>query len=617
MPENKEPVEIPGLEGVGRHDHLCLLYETESEILTPVVPFIQQGLALGERCIYLNSGEETLERVLKNAVLGQKHDPGALLLLPVEEGWLKGGSWDPVGVIDLLRTLCSAAAADGYRGCRIVCHMGWARLGAERLEQLPHFEQVLNRFAAENEAALLCLYRRGDFPAERLLELAKRHPHLVIDGKSCGNPLFAAPERDQQTALANRELDLFLAAVQDAANAAAERGKLRQELEQAYAALARKIYENWQEEDTLRANEKELHEKDEALLAHRRRLQTILQHLPAMLMAFDVGGHLTACNHEFERVSGFKAEEVMGKQMLELFSAEGVLRDELVAAHPQQGGDYRGREWSVRCKDGSLKNASWSNISRYVPIPGWTNWLMGLDVTPRVRAERGLRSLSDELDLRTCELEAFGYAVSHDLSGQLSKISGHCAVMEERYGVALSPQCRELLRGIHEATLDMVGRITALQRFTTLSAGEFQPEEVDLSAMVSEIAERLKGDGGQRPVTFQIEDGVTARGDRKLLRLAMEQLLENAWNYTQGVLHPVIQFGTAEVEGARSFFVSDNGPRFEQRLGSQPPVPKVGKTDRLCCGIGLATVQRIITMHKGQIWEADEADKGGTLYFRV
>ena len=616
MEESKDPVETPGLDGVERHDHLCLLYEGEAEVLTPVIPFIQKGVALGERCIYLNAGVETLERLLKNAVLGQTRDIGALKLLPVQETWLKGGSFSPSRVMATLQELCAGAAGDGFKGTRIICDMGWAGRDGQQLELLREFEQGLNRLAAQYEATLLCLYNRAAFPPERILELAKIHPHLLVGGKACGNPLFVPPDLAPPVTPGSYELDLFLGVVHMASAAATERERLRQELEQAYAALAKKIYENWQEEDTLRASEKELHEKDEALLTHKRRLQTILQHIPAMLMAFDTDGRLAACNHEFERVTGFRAEEVMGKPMLELIQVEAGMRGEVVAANPPQGGDYRGREWGIKCKDGSLRSVSWSNISRYVPIPGWVNWIIGLDVTPRVHAEIGLKCLSEEMEARTGELEAFGYAVSHDLGGQLAKIGGQCAALEDRYGTTLSAQCGEMLRGIKESTLAMVERVTALQRFSTLAAGGLQPEEVDLSAMASEIAAQLSGAGGERPVTFRIEDGVTATGDRNLLRLAMEHLLENAWHYTLGVQHPVIRFGTAQVEGERSFYVSDNGPRFTGHPGAQLPLPRQ-QVDHFDCGMGLATVQRIITLHRGRIWQADEADKGGTLYFRV
>ena len=614
MPENKDLLEKPVLEDSRRHGHLCLLYESEAEILTPVIPFVQKGVALGERCIYLNAGEEMLERVLKSAVAGQKNDIGALMLLPARETWLQDGVFEPKRIMGLLQSLCASAAGDGFKGTRIICDMGWATRKGLSGTPLAEFELGLNLFASRHEVTLLCLYNRGSFSAERLLDLARLHQQLVIGGKVCSNPYYL-PSCDPAVPRAACELDLFLAAAQAASGAANDRERLRQELEQAYAALARKIYENWQEEDTLRASEKELLEKDEALLEHRRRLQTILQHLPAMLMAFDSGNCLAACNHEFERVTGFKAEEVMGKPLLELIEVQGEGRDEVVSAHPPEGGNYRGMQWSIRCKDGSLRSVSWSNFSRYVPISGWPNWIMGLDVTSRIDAESGLRALGDELNLRTSELEALGYAVSHDLSSQLAKINGNCTVMRDLYGDTLAPPCQEILKEIHQATLDMAGQITALQKFATLAAGELRPEQVDLSAIAAEIATRLGGGGGERRVTFSIEKGVTVTGDKNLLCFAMEQLLENAWNSTCGVPHPKISFGTAQVEGEKGLFVSDNGPRSGER--QEPRRESTTGGTGLCCGIGLATVQRIISLHRGRIWAADEAGRGATFYFRV
>ena len=181
--------------------------------------------------------------------------------------------------------------------------------------------------------------------------------------------------------------------------------------------------------------------------------------------------------------------------------------------------------------------------------------------------------------------------------------------------MALPPPSREILGEIRQARLDMSGRITALQRFTTHAAGELRPERVDLSAIATEIAARLE-EGGERQVTFSIEEGVTATGDEKLLRFAMEQLLENAWNCTSGVRHPMIRFGTAQVAGERSFFVSDNGPRHGVYPQAQPE-PGYGGGSGLGSGIGLATVQRIISLHRGRIWAADGAGRGATLYFQV
>src|SRR6185369_7192103 len=270
-----------------------------------------------------------------------------LKLLSARETWLKGGSFDAGRVLGLLRSLCTASLEDGFKGSRIVCDMRWAGREAMKATLLQEWELALHRFVERHEVTLLCLYRKESLPAELTLELARLHPSLIIGERVCRNAFYLAADPAAAPPPAGDELDLFLSALHTCAVAVAERDRLRQELEQAYAALARKIYENWQEEDTLRASERELLEKDEALLEQRRRLQTILQHLPAMLVAFDIGNRLTACNHEFERLTGYKAEEVMGKPLLDLIEVEEGERQEIVLAHPPEGGDYRGIQWSV------------------------------------------------------------------------------------------------------------------------------------------------------------------------------------------------------------------------------------------------------------------------------
>ncbi|MBJ6750614.1 MEDS domain-containing protein [Geomonas anaerohicana] len=613
MEEEKRAPEIADIGVVNSHDHLCLLYQDESEVLNLVLPFIQKGIAIGERCVYLHAAQDRLERLLQSVLETQKQDIGALVLLPVKQAWFSGGAFKLERVMELLRNICTGATADGFSGTRIICDMAWAAKDPKAQELLHRFERELTAFAEEQDTALLCLYDRRPFTAELLLELVRIHPGLVSGGRVCRNPLFIPPGLPHRKKAAVCELDVFLAAAQRMTMVEAESERLKQELEQAYAALARKIYENWQEEDTLRANEQQIHEKDEALLANRRRQQTILQHLPAIMMAFDNSDRLAACNHEFERISGFRGEEVMGKPMLELLQVEGALREDVVSAHPPQGGDYRGREWYLRCKDGSAKLISWSNISRYVPITGWMNWIIGLDMTSRVQAEHGLRVLKVELETRSAELVAIGEAVSHDLGGRLERIAGDCGRLQKHHKSQLDPPGRELLESISTAARELGGAVAALERMTALTAAELQPVEVDLSAMASEIAAQLS-DHGQRPVDFRIEDGVTVTGDKEMLRLAMEHLLENAWHSTIGVKHPVIRFGTAQVEGERSCYVSDNGPR----LGASLREATGGSgSERSCHGIGLATVQRIINLHRGRIWSAEQAGKGATLYFQV
>ena len=192
MTESKEQVENPGSEGGTRHGHLCLLYESEAEILAPVIPFIQKGVALGERCVYLNAGEEMLERVLNTALAGQKNDIGALVLLPERESWLQGGSFDAGRMLSLLHSLCSRATVDGFKGTRIICDMGWA--GRESLKGglLSEFELALNLFAVRHDVTLLCLYNRGSFPPRAAPGARPAAPAAADRGQGVQQPLLPA-----------------------------------------------------------------------------------------------------------------------------------------------------------------------------------------------------------------------------------------------------------------------------------------------------------------------------------------------------------------------------------------------------------------------------------------
>ncbi|WP_239027967.1 MEDS domain-containing protein [Geomonas subterranea] len=190
MEEEKRSAEIADIGAVNSHDHLCLLYQDDPEVLNLVLPFIQKGVAIGERCVYLHAAAQKLERLLQNIVDAQKQDGGALILLPVKQTWLRGGTFKQERVMELLRNICAGAAAEGFSGTRIICDMGWAVKDERSLELLHRFERDLTVFASEQDTALLCLYDRRLFNPELLLELARMHPGLVSGGKVCENPLF-------------------------------------------------------------------------------------------------------------------------------------------------------------------------------------------------------------------------------------------------------------------------------------------------------------------------------------------------------------------------------------------------------------------------------------------
>lgn len=227
---------------------------------------------------------------------------------------------------------------------------------------------------------------------------------------------------------------------------------------------------------------------------------------------------------------------------------------------------------------------------------------------------------SVQLEAVNRELEAFSYSVSHDLRAPLRSVEGFSAALKEDCADRLDETCHDYLARISAAIKRMEHLIEGLLRLSRLSRAELNREPVDLAGLVREMAEELRKAHPGRQLTVLVADGVEVTADATLMRVVVTNLLENAWKFTAGVEHPVIEFGVGESDGERHYFVRDNGAGFDlahadrlfvpfQRLHSLEEFPGTG--------IGLATVQRILHRHGGRIWAEGEKGKGATFYFTL
>ena len=162
--------------------------------------------------------------------------------------------------------------------------------------------------------------------------------------------------------------------------------------------------------------------------------------------------------------------------------------------------------------------------------------------------------------------------------------------------------------------------IDDLLNLSLVTRSGMRRENIDLSAMARSIADELRAAEPGRQVEFTIETDLTATGDFQLLRAAMENLLHNSWKYTSA--HPCarIEFGKSQRSGKHPFFVRDDGAGFDPRYADR----LFGAFQRLHTeaqfpgsGVGLATVQRIIHRHGGEIWAEGAVEKGATFYFTL
>src|SRR3989449_7921204 len=231
-----------------------------------------------------------------------------------------------------------------------------------------------------------------------------------------------------------------------------------------------------------------------------------------------------------------------------------------------------------------------------------------------------LRRNAAELLAANNELDAFAYSVSHDLRAPLRSIDGFSQVLLEDYGAKLDEAGQDSLRRVRAATQRMGILIDDLLKLARVTRAEIRAEAVDLSDLARDIAAELQRATPERLVEFAIAPQLKARGDPRLLRVVLDNLLPNSWKYTAKQARPRIEFGSVEENGGRAFMVLDNGAGFDMKYADK----LFGVFQRLHSaaefegtGIGLATVRRIINRHGGRIWAEGAVDQGATFYFTL
>lgn len=354
----------------------------------------------------------------------------------------------------------------------------------------------------------------------------------------------------------------------------------------------------------------------------------VLENMAEGVSVCDGNGFIVLTNPAFEKMFGYDPGELKGQHITVLNDCSeeesGRIFSEVTAGLRSDGG-WSG-EFRNRRKDGMVLY-SHARITEMI-TSGKCYWItVQEDITAQktisVEIEilhEALAARASELETANRELEAFSYTVSHDLRKPLTRILGYSEVVLEQCSDLSYRPCKDYLQEIYAGAERMNTLIDTILDLSMLSKKEVNKELLCMSDLVTTVALELKITEPHRHVNFHITEGVMVHGDPDLLRVALENLLGNAWKYTAQNDEALIIFGVTELNDSPTYFICDNGVGFDMAQSDKIFIPfqrlsNAKKYDGF--GIGLATVKRIINSHGGCIWAEGSVGTGATFYFNL
>jgi PAS domain S-box-containing protein len=369
---------------------------------------------------------------------------------------------------------------------------------------------------------------------------------------------------------------------------------------------------------------------EEALRQSDEKFKGLLESAPDAIVIVDGKGEIVLVNSQTEQAFGYPREELLGRKV------EMLVPERYRGHHTQHRQGFfsqpRARTMGAGLElYGLRKNGAEFPVEISLsPLQTEEGVLVSSairDITQRKKAEEALElqrielaRSNVEMTAANKELEAFSYSVSHDLRAPLRSIDGFSLALLEDYSEKLDDEGKKHLQRVRAATQRMGDLIDDMLNLSRVTRASMRLENVNVSGLAGEVTEELKKTQPERRVEFRIEKGLEAKADSHLLRIVLENLLDNAWKFTSKRTEARIEFGKTSNHGTPAFFVRDDGAGFDpacadrlfgafQRLHATSEFPGTG--------VGLATVQRIVHRHGGRIWAESSVGHGATFFFTL
>lgn len=373
---------------------------------------------------------------------------------------------------------------------------------------------------------------------------------------------------------------------------------------------------------------------EKELTLHRKHLQQLVEERTATIrhqaqiidqthdsvVTTDLDGYITSWNGGAERILGFSTQSTLGQHISILYpgSRRKFLEDKIILPLRKKGAHEV--ETLLQKADGTQLLVHLS-LSLIYDDDGTPVGMVGyaIDISELKKRESELEQMAERLQTSNKELEAFSYSVSHDLRAPLRAIDGFSLALVEDYGDQLDETAHDYLRRVRNGAQRMGILIDEILQLSRVSRSELVCKEVNLSEIARSVVTALREAEPERRLELTLDDDMQVQGDPRLLRVAMENLLGNAWKFTAREAVSNISFQRLE-DDTGAFCIRDNGVGFDMRhadklFGAFQRLHRV--SDFPGTGVGLATVQRILSRHGGKIWAKAQEGEGAAFYFSL
>jgi len=373
-------------------------------------------------------------------------------------------------------------------------------------------------------------------------------------------------------------------------------------------------------EDELNQYKQHLEQLVEERTAEVKRQASIIDQTHDSVVVTNTKDIITSWNGGAERLFKISAADAIGQHIGIVYPARfhKLLREQVIATLQKK--QQHESEAIMKRGDGSEFPAHLS-LSMLFDDKGKANGMISfaVDLTELKQREKELDQLTRQLQDSNRELEAFSYSVSHDLRSPLRSIDGFSLALVEDYGDQLDDSAKDYLSRVRKAAQRMAQLIDDLLQLSRVNRLEINVETVDLKKLAKDIFAELQGNDPEHNVKLKTGSKLLAQGDERLLKMVIDNLVGNAWKFSTQQEKAILTLDAlADYPGV--YYINDNGVGFDMRHAGK----LFGAFQRLHqakefpgTGVGLATVQRIIRRHGGQIWAESKPGEGATFFFTL